>query len=80
MVMPTAMPVSLAHLYAIRALVDVAILSAEREAGVENGPQVEAGSCPECKAPPDQVTNMSTLDGAKKYHCNVCGHEWEPVL
>lgn len=69
--------VALAHLYALRAHLEAVILSAETDAGITPGQQVEPGSCPNCGAPADQVEDRSTLDGTKRRRCTVCGHEWD---
>lgn len=73
--------VGIAHLYALRAHLDAVILAAaEAEAGLPVGTQVEAGSCPECKAPPEKIDDMRTMDGTQRYHCGVCQYIWEPIL
>ena len=68
---------TLVQLYAIRGLIDLLIATEEANAGVT--PAVEPGSCPQCKAGPDEITNGDTLDGAKLRHCRACGYEWVPA-
>lgn len=66
----------LAHLYAMRAHIDALIVVAQTELGMVP-PQEESGTCPECKASPDFIKDVSTMDGIRRSHCNNCGNEWE---
>ena len=73
----TVVSVSLTNLYALRMHLDAVIFAAETEAGVVNGQQPEPGSCPQCGASEEKVTDTSTLDGVKRSRCSVCAAEWE---
>lgn len=67
--------VMLAHMYALRAHIDAVIAQMEAEAGISS--DGNAGGCPQCGAPADQVSDATTLDGVKKSRCAQCGSVWE---